>query len=411
MSALCLTAVLCVGIAGCKSNSDTADAATDPADINNASATGDTNAPQQAAAPQSSGSYSEPQQSSGGYSSDSYDQGYEAGIEAQQPPPALPEYTQPECPQPNYLWTPGYWHYASAGYYWVPGVWVAPPYVGALWTPGYWGYSGGFYRFRQGYWGAHIGFYGGVSYGFGYNGAGFFGGYWNRGNFTYNRTVTNINTTIITNTYTHNVVNIYNNNTHVSYNGGSGGLQVRPTQAQIVVLREPHIAPLPQQIEHRQQAAQNHAQYYSANGGHPAVLAAPRPIELQHVAAAPGLVNPGFRGEVARPHPAETMKGPESHPAETMRGPEPSHPETKPMEHAQPGHPEAGHNTMSAHPETHEAAPHPAARPEAHPAAKPEAHPMAKPEAHPAAKPEAAHAKAKPQGKPEEHPEEKKKPE
>ena len=28
---------------------------------------------------------------------------------APQPPPPLPEYQQPPCPEPNYLWTPGYW--------------------------------------------------------------------------------------------------------------------------------------------------------------------------------------------------------------------------------------------------------------------------------------------------------------
>src|ERR1700753_343505 len=28
---------------------------------------------------------------------------------ADQPPPELPEYEQPEAPGPNYIWTPGYW--------------------------------------------------------------------------------------------------------------------------------------------------------------------------------------------------------------------------------------------------------------------------------------------------------------
>ena len=62
--------------------------------------------------------------------------------------------------------------YAAGGYFWVPGTWVAPPRVGVLWTPGYWGFVGGVYALHAGYWGPHIGFYGGVNYGFGYVGNG-----------------------------------------------------------------------------------------------------------------------------------------------------------------------------------------------------------------------------------------------
>jgi hypothetical protein len=52
-------------------------------------------------------------------------------------PPALPIYVQPICPQPNLMWTPGYWAYSNdyGDYYWVPGTWVPAPYLGALWTP------------------------------------------------------------------------------------------------------------------------------------------------------------------------------------------------------------------------------------------------------------------------------------
>src|SRR5580698_1990350 len=102
-------------------------------------------------------------------SDDSADESY-YGVEpvdyATEPPPPLPSYDQPPCPGDDYIWTPGYWDYATTGYYWVPGVWVQSPYVGALWTPGYWGYSRGRYAFFHGYWGPHIGFYGGVNYGY-----------------------------------------------------------------------------------------------------------------------------------------------------------------------------------------------------------------------------------------------------
>src|SRR6266851_7755402 len=103
------------------------------------------------------------------------------GVSIRVGPPALPVYEQPPCPQEGYLWTPGYWAYGDEGYYWVPGVWVAPPQVGLLWTPGYWGWGGGVYVFHPGYWGPHVGFYGGVNYGFGYGGSGFYGGRWEGG--------------------------------------------------------------------------------------------------------------------------------------------------------------------------------------------------------------------------------------
>ena len=90
------------------------------------------------------------------------------------------------------MWTPGYWAWGPGGYYWVPGAWVEAPYMGALWTPGYWGFYGGRYMFYPGHWGLHIGFYGGINYGFGYVGFGYEGGYWNSGHFFYNRVYNNI---------------------------------------------------------------------------------------------------------------------------------------------------------------------------------------------------------------------------
>src|SRR5262249_57921079 len=90
--------------------------------------------------------------------------------------PVLPVYEQPAIPGPGYIWTPGYWAWGDDGYYWVPGTWILPPAVGLLWTPGYWGWRDGIYLWNAGYWGPHIGFYGGVNYGFGYGGAGCNGG-------------------------------------------------------------------------------------------------------------------------------------------------------------------------------------------------------------------------------------------
>ena len=54
----------------------------------------------------------------------------------------------------------------------------------------------------EGYSGPHVGFYGGIDYGFGYFGSGFVGGYWRDHEFYYNRAesnVANLNTTNIYN--------------------------------------------------------------------------------------------------------------------------------------------------------------------------------------------------------------------
>src|SRR5450756_989819 len=107
-------------------------------------------------------------------------------------PPALPVYVQPMAPAEGYLWTPGYWAYGDEGYFWVPGTWVMAPEVGFLWTPGYWGWGGNAYAWNEGYWGPHVGFYGGVNYGFGYGGVGYEGGYWNNGAFYYNLSLIHI---------------------------------------------------------------------------------------------------------------------------------------------------------------------------------------------------------------------------
>ena len=130
------------------------------------------------------------------------------GVSIRIAPPALPVYEQPPLPAPGFLWTPGYWSYGEAGYFWVPGVWVHPPRVGVLWTPGYWGYEGGVYGWHGGYWGPHIGFYGGVNYGFGYGGIGFAGGEWRGGAFAYNSAVANFGSVHVTNVYELSLIHI-----------------------------------------------------------------------------------------------------------------------------------------------------------------------------------------------------------
>ena len=209
----------------------------------------------------------------------------DADTQAYEAPPPLPVYEQPPVPGPGYLWTPGYWAWAPAGYYWVPGTWVMPPRVGFLWTPGYWGFVGGVYAFHAGYWGPHVGFYGGVNYGFGYGGVGFAGGRWVGGAFAYNQAVTNVNVTVVHNTYNETVVNNVTVN-RVSYNGGAGGVVAAPSAQERMYSQEQHLAPTAMQQQHVQQAATNPALLARNNGGRPAIAATPRPAAFN----APGVV-------------------------------------------------------------------------------------------------------------------------
>ncbi len=189
------------------------------------------------------------------------------GISVRIGPPALPVYEQPLCPGPGYLWTPGYWAWSDDdGYYWVPGTWVVAP-VGLLWTPGYWGWGDGVYAWHGGYWGPHIGFYGGVNYGFGYGGVGFGGGEWRGGAFFYNTAVMRVNTTTITNVYVNKTVINNTNVSHVSYNGGQGGVTARPTPEEERAEHEQHQAALPAQHEQEHAASQNKENFASNNHG------------------------------------------------------------------------------------------------------------------------------------------------
>lgn len=153
-------------------------------------------------------------------------------------PPAIPVEVQPEIPGDGYIWQPGYYNYGPDGYVWVPGAWVLPPDPGLLWTPGYWGWDGGVYLFHRGYWGPHVGFYGGINYGFGYFGSGFSGGFWVGHSFRYNTAVWHVNRTIVHNNVY--VRNVYHTNNRVSFNGGHGGIGARPNGRERMAMNERH---------------------------------------------------------------------------------------------------------------------------------------------------------------------------
>jgi hypothetical protein len=236
------------------------------------------------------------------------------GLSVRVGPPILPVYAQPVCPGPGYIWTPGYWAYGDDGYYWVPGTWVVAPEPGLLWTPGYWGFAEGVYVWHAGYWGPHVGFYGGINYGYGYTGVGFWGGEWRGREFVYNRSVTNVNVTVVHNYYNKTV--IVNNTTNVSYNGGPHGIMVRPTHDEERWAHERHIEARHEQIEHEHAARSDRRQWASENHGRPVVAASGRPGDFHRdvVAAREARDNHQDRGDHGRNKEARGKDGRDDRP-------------------------------------------------------------------------------------------------
>jgi hypothetical protein len=232
-------------------------------------------------------------------------------------PPVLPVYVQPPCPGDGLMWTPGYWAYGPDGYYWVPGAWVPAPFEGALWTPGYWGWSNSLFIWHPGYWGRHVGYYGGVNYGFGYMGVGFAGGEWRGGVFAYNTAAWNVNRTVIHNTYVNETI-IHNttivNDRHVAYSGGPGGIQHQPQPEERIAEREQHVAPTTYQSQHENTARTDRTAYAKNNGGRPQNVAVVRPLaEEKHTApaAAPAAAR-GGAGNAPQNRPAQMTARPEN---------------------------------------------------------------------------------------------------
>ena len=347
-------------------------------------------------------------------------------------PPALPVYTQPICPEAGYIWTPGYWSYSDdGGYFWVPGTWVEPPTVGFLWTPGYWGWNSGAYIWNAGYWGPQVGFYGGINYGFGYSGIGYAGGYWRGSNFFYNSRVNNVNVAIVHHVYQRNVVI---HNTHVSYNGGRGGVTARPTAAQERFAREHHTGPTAAQEQHVSAARSDRNQFASANHGRPAVRATERPGEFKSAKVVPAKASSADRLTTTRTEPrpaakprsettARTTSKPRTEPTTESR----TRTETKPLAKSEPksetksepkaepkprteSKPVAAHESKASTPRaesatTHERKSEPKPKTETKPAATHESKPEAKSEAksEPAPKRTTTH-EPKPEAKPKTEP-------
>lgn len=263
------------------------------------------------------------------------------GVSVNIAPPALPVYVQPPCPEPGYLWSPGYWAWDddAGSYYWVPGTWVLPPQVGFLWTPGYWGWGDGAYLWHAGYWGPHVGFYGGVHYGFGYDGVGFEGGYWHGRVFMYNRAVVHVGPTFVTNVYSHPVV-YHSTYAHVSFNGGPGGVRARPTRQQIGYQHEHHIAYTSVQQRQEHMAFADRSLRANYNHGRPPIAATARPAVFHGSGV---LAARAAGGHYAPSHSAAPMRSDrpswaagQSHEARPMQRSAPAHAQSnfsRPQQH------------------------------------------------------------------------------
>jgi hypothetical protein len=167
-----------------------------------------------------------------------------------------------------------------------------------LWTPGYWAWSDGLFIFHEGYWGPRVGFYGGIYYGFGYFGLGYEGGYWQNGAFFYNRAVNNV--TNVTNVYNKTVI-INNTAQNISYNGGEGGTNARPTAQEEAAAAQRHIPPTPLQVEHVQTASTNRQLFESTNHGRPSIAATAKPVEFSgHSIVEAKAAGPSYRASSAR---------------------------------------------------------------------------------------------------------------
>ncbi len=288
-------------------------------------------------------------------------------------PPVLPVYAQPICPGPDYIWTPGFWAYGPAGYYWVPGTWVLAPEPALLWTPGYWGFADGLYVWHAGYWGPHVGFYGGVDYGFGYFGVGFVGGMWAGGHFRYNAAVMHVNPAVEHNTYVDRTVIRNSTANRASFNG-PGGIRARPAAADVAAEHERHLGPTAVQTNHDRNAGANRNSLVSVNHGRPATMATSRPLAepanraaVNHAETARPQVSAnragGHRSQAQPPavgnrpttvnRARATHAGPPARPSESRsaanRAARPSHQE--PAARPGPQHNAANHAAPPIHPE------------------------------------------------------------
>jgi len=112
------------------------------------------------------------------------DAGVFVGVSVNIAPPELPVYVQPPCPAAGYIWIPatGRGLTRTTTGYPEPGHWR--PRWACCGRPDT-GLGERRVCLERRYWGRHVGFYGGVNYGFGYFGDGYEGGRWRGDRFYY----------------------------------------------------------------------------------------------------------------------------------------------------------------------------------------------------------------------------------
>jgi len=239
-----------------------------------------------------------------------------------------------------------------------------------------------------------------VNYGLGYTGVGYEGAYWRGGHVVYNRAVTNVTNINVTNVYNRTVV--VNNFSHVSFNGGHGGIVAHADARQLAAEHERHFEPTSIQREHVNLAARDRDLRAAVNNGRPRVAATERPTSFSGrgviaARAAGGEFHPAAAREVGRPSGAIAERN--DRPPQAQREAMQQHgsamhnnfERTAPQEHNTPHMAPAEHNAPHTAPERNaprmapeqrSAAPHMAPERSAPRMAQPHMAPAERPQAH-----------------------------
>ena len=147
--------------------------------------------------------------------------------------------------------------------------------------------AGGLYGWHGGYWGPHVGFYGGVNYGFGFGGVGFVGGEWRGGVFAYNSAVANFGSVHVTNVYENRTDRYAKHHcelTTMSASTAKAVLRRVPRAGELQAEHEQHSKPRRNQTQHMNFAARTARNSPSVNHGAPGTPAASNPKAYHEVA-------------------------------------------------------------------------------------------------------------------------------
>jgi hypothetical protein len=145
--------------------------------------------------------------------------------------------------------------------------------------------------------------------------------------------VNRVNTTIIHNTY-NTTVNV--SETHVSYNGGTGGVEARATAQQESYGNEHHVGPVAAQTQHVQAARSNPELRASANQGKPPIAATAKAGDFKT-----GVVATKEAGGEYKAPPANAARGNTAAPGNEARPATENRPETTTEAH--PAAPASNH--------------------------------------------------------------------